>query len=194
MSILRVLGCIQMTIHCSAYIATSLDGFIARKDGNLDWLTDPSKPSEDYGYASYMSSIDVLVMGRNTFEKALTFESWPYAGRQIVILSTTLTVENIPKAITGSVEIHPGPLPELLNYLGSLGARRVYVDGGKVIQSFLAAGLIDEVTITRVPVLIGDGIPLFADPGRSIRLQHLRTKAFDNGLVQSTYRVKRDWP
>lgn len=178
-------------IKSSVFIATSLDGFIARADGDLDWLLGATTSTDDHGYAAYMATIDTLVMGRASFEKVLTFGEWAYAGKRVVILSTTLGVRDIPQTLEGAVELHPGPVPELIDYLRATGSTSLYVDGGKVIQSFLKAGQIDEITITLIPVLIGTGIPLFGDAGGDIQLEHLRTKAFESGFVQSTYLVKR---
>jgi dihydrofolate reductase len=178
-----------MSIKASVYIATSLDGFIARKDGNLDWLLGDSTSAEDYGYAEYMSTVDVLVMGRITYEKVLTFGEWPYTGKRVVVLSRSLSIKDIPKALTANVELHPGPATELVAALEASGAKHIYVDGGKVIQAFLVVGLIQMLTITRIPVLIGSGIPLFGETDRDIKLHHLTTTAFANGYVQSTYQV-----
>lgn len=179
-----------MTINASVYIATSLDGFIARADGDLDWLTGAAASAgEDHGYAAFMASVDVLVMGRNTFEKVLTFGEWPYPGKRVAILSTSLKCGDIPASLGDAVEIHPGPIPELVRHLEATGSTSIYVDGGKVIQGFLREGLIDELTITRIPVLIGSGIPLFGALERDIRLTHVATRSYENGFVQSTYRV-----
>lgn len=178
-----------MSALFSVYIATSLDGFIARSDGDLDWLLSAATSDDDHGYAAYMAGIDTLVMGRNTFEKVLTFGEWPYPDTRVVVLSRTLSVEDIPVALRSGVSLHAGPVEALVQSLVEAGAKGVYVDGGQVIQAFLAAGLLNELTITRIPILIGQGISLFADAGRDIVLEHLRTRAFDSGFVQSTYRI-----
>lgn len=176
-----------MTLKASVYIATSLDGFIARESGELDWLMVATTSSDDHGYAAYMASIDTLVMGRNTFEKVLTFGEWPYPHKRVVVLSSTLQ-----QAHAGPhVEVHPGPLAELIDYLQESGAKSLYLDGGQVVQSFLREGRVDELTITRIPVLLGSGIPLFGTLGKDVLLQHMRTTTFENGFVQSTYRVLR---
>lgn len=176
-------------MKASVFIATSLDGFIAREDGNLDWLLGATNSTDDHGYAEYMATIDVLVMGRNTFEKMLTFDHWPYAGRRVIVLSTSLKKDRIPEALVGKVEIHAGPVPSLVKFLAASGCSSIYVDGGQVVRSFMKERLIDEITITRIPVLIGSGIPLFGSLHQDIKLQHLKTKTFDSGFVQSTYRV-----
>ena len=179
-----------MDIRCSIFIATSLDGFIARSDGAIDWLTDPADvdASEDYGYKAFIDSVDTLVVGRKTYELALTFKEWPYAGKKVVVLSSASP--HVPEHLSGSVEIMSGAPGELVERLAQRGARHCYVDGGKTIQGFLNAGLIQEMTITRIPVLIGAGIRLFGKLDRDVRFQHVETKAYGNGFVQSKYRAK----
>lgn len=178
-----------MDIKCSVFIATSLDGFIARQNGEIDWLTGDGQTDrdEDYGYQEFFDSIDTLVMGRNTYELALTFAEWPYTGKKVVVLSSGSP--KIPEKLSEDVEIMSGPPPKLMQRLLEKGARRVYVDGGKTVQGFLAAGLIHEMTITQIPILIGAGLPLFGPLDHDIKLEHLRTKAYENGFVQSKYRV-----
>jgi dihydrofolate reductase len=178
-----------MTIKASVFIATSLDGFIVREDGNLDWLLGATTSTDDHGYAAYIATVDAIVVGRNTFEKALTFGEWPYTGKRVIVLSTSLTKEDIPVALIQKVELYAGPVSRLVKFLAASGSSNIYVDGGKVVQSFIKEGLINEITITRIPVLIGAGIPLFGSLDRDIRLQHLETKSFDSGFVQSTYRI-----
>lgn len=178
-----------MAVTCSVFIATSLDGFIARKNGDLDWLPgiDGEAGSEDYGFNDFFGRIDTLVMGRKTYEKALTFKEWPYHGKRVIVLSSSF-----PKEMTSLANGAEGtslPPNELIVLLASSGSARVYVDGGRTIQSFLQAGLIHEMTITMIPVLIGEGIPLFGPLAHDIHLRHLSTKAYENGLVQSTYTV-----
>lgn len=180
-----------MNVKFSVFIATSLDGFIARKDGALDWLpgSDGATNDEDYGYAEFFASIDTLVMGRNTHELALTFGAWPYQGKRVIVLSSRYAQELQPLAdgVSGT-----SALPaELAAQLEQLGAKHVYVDGGKTIQSFLRAGLIDEMTITRVPVLLGEGIPLFGALEQDIKLLHQSGRTFATGMVESRYKVLR---
>lgn len=178
-------------IKFSVYIATSLDGFIARPDGGLDWLPQPqaAPDGEDYGYQAFSDSIDTLVMGRATYEKALTFGAWPYEGKRTVVLSSGQPA--IPNHLKPHVET-TGLLPHALaEHLVKTGSRSVYVDGGKTIQSFLRAGLIDEITLTMVPVLIGSGLPLFGPIEADVRLELMSSRSFADGLVQSTYRVRK---
>lgn len=179
-----------MSAKYLAFIASSLHGFIARRNGDLDWLPEPGDSTEDYGYSEFISSIDTLVIGRNTFEKVLTFGDWPYPGKRVVVLSSTLNRDDIPEMIRGEVELYSGSIESLTGFLESSGVNGVYVDGGQAIQSFIKAGKINEITITYIPVLIGSGISLFGDVDHDIKLEHVSTQSFESGLVQSTYRIK----
>ena len=178
----------------SVYIATSLDGFIARENGDLDWLpgangtTDPQMGNEDYGYRDFINSVDAIVMVRKTYEKVLAFGKWPYS-KQVIILSNSLS--KIPASLNGKVRIKSGSVPGIVAELEQEGIRHIYIDGGKTIQAFLNAGLINEITITKIPVLIGTGIPLFGSLDHDINLIHKNTCAFKNGFVQSTYEVNK---
>jgi dihydrofolate reductase len=180
-----------MTLRASVFIATSLDGFIARKDGDIDWLmvANTRVPAgEDCGYQAFFDSVDALVMGRNTYELAASFESWPYADKPVVVLSSRPL--DIPQALQGSVSCMAGKPKELCLSLAERGYRHVYVDGGLTIQGFLAAGLIDTLIITRIPVLLGEGIPLFGPLHDDLTLRHIETRAFDFGFVQSRYQLR----
>jgi dihydrofolate reductase len=170
------------------YIATSLDGLIARPNGDIDWLGDPpSEGGEDYGYKKFMDTVDVLVMGRHTFEKLRSFGKWPYGSKPVVVLSSRSL--SIPEEISDSVESMSCSPAELAARLSKRGAKHLYVDGGKTIQGFLVAGLIQRLIITKIPVLIGGGIPLFGSLQRDIKLRHVRTRDFPGGIVQSEYEV-----
>jgi len=175
-------------VRASVYIATSLDGFIARENGDLDWLVGNSAgDGEDYGYKNFMDTVDVVVMGRNTYEKVMTFGEWPYGAKPVVVLSRRPL--QIPEQIAQSVEAMSCPPAELVRRLSQRGAHHLYVDGGKTIQGFLDAGLIQHIIITRIPVLIGKGIPLFGPLASDIKLRHVETRQFPTGLVQSEYEV-----
>ena len=178
-----------MSIKASVFIATSLDGFIARTNGDLDWLTgaESAATEQDYGYQEFINTVDTIVLGRNTFEVVLTFDTWPYSGKKVVVLSSKPNA--IPPHLTDYVEWLSLQPQHLVERLTAQGATHLYVDGGKTIQGFLNAGLIDELTITRVPTLIGTGVPLFGPLNRDIRLTHIATRQFENGFVQSKYRV-----
>lgn len=176
-----------MSIKVSVYIAASLDGFIARKDGGLDWLPASEEGGEDFGYAKFMSAIDHIVMGRNTFEKALTFGKWPYDKKVIALTSRDLT---LPPQLTGKVEaLHLSPR-ELVHEMGIRGAKEIYLDGGVTIQRFLREGLVDEMTITIIPILIGEGLPLFGALKKDIKLELIQSKSFKNGFAQNKYKIK----
>ncbi|MBL4891714.1 MAG: dihydrofolate reductase [Rhizobiaceae bacterium] len=178
-------------MNCSVFCATSLDGFIAGKNHTLDWLDEANTTvtkGEDCGYQAFMDSIDALVMGRNTFEKVLTFGNWPYANKPVIVLSShTLDIpENIAKTVS-----HSSKTPkELCARLEEEGYKRLYIDGGITIQRFLAAGLIDDLTITLIPMILGGGIPLFGDLENNVQIKHTKTKTFDFGFVQLTYEIK----
>lgn len=176
----------------SVFIATSLDGFIARKDGRIDWLDRANAtvpPGEDCGYKAFFDSIDTLVMGRKTFETALTFEPWPYGDKRVVVLSTQL--KEIAPQLSKTVSVVSSSPTKILETLSREGARHIYLDGGRTIQSFLAENLVDEITITTIPVLLGEGISLFGKVMNDISLTHVKTHAYVNGFVQSTYRVQK---
>jgi dihydrofolate reductase len=172
----------------TVFIATSLDGFIARPNGDIDWLGEPPEEGgEDYGYKKLMDTVDFLVMGRNTFEKVLTFGGWPYGPKPVVVLSSHPL--DIPEGVSTPVEAMSCSPAELVDRLSARGAKHLYIDGGKTIQRFLDAGLIQRLIITRIPVLIGSGIPLFGPLERDIKLRHIETRAFPGGLEQSEYEV-----
>jgi dihydrofolate reductase len=170
-----------MRPRCSVFIATSLDGFIARRDGSVDWLSVVERPGEDYGYAHFFAGVDALVMGRRTYDTARGFPSWPYGGKRCVVLT-----HDPPEARHGE-QFHAGPPLPLLEQLHADGIRHIYVDGGAVIRQFLASDLIDDFTLSIVPVLLGDGIRLFEDGGPGKRLRLEASQAFPSGLVQTRY-------
>lgn len=175
---------------CSVFIATSLDGFISRPDGSIDWLNKANEivsKGEDCGYTQYMINIDALIMGRNTFEQVLTFDEWPYKTTPVIVLSRHLKV--LPKDTPATVSLSSKNPKDLVKQLYTKGLNRLYIDGGLTIQSFLVAGLIDEITITVIPVLLGSGKPLFGLLPEDLQLEHIGTKIYDFGFVQSTYRV-----
>lgn len=177
-------------LKASVFIATSLDGFIARPDGAIDWLpTGADTKFEDYGYADLMKSVDALVMGRKTFETVRGFGGeWPYGAKPVVVLSSKKV--EIPKELAKTVTYMSGNINAIREHLASRDIKHVYVDGGVTIQRFLNAGAIDRLIITRIPVLIGEGIPLFGRLEKGdIQLTHMGTKQYPSGLVQSEYAV-----
>ncbi len=170
------------------YIATSLDGFIAKKDGSLDWLFEiPNPEASDFGFSEFIKTIDAILLGRNTFEKVLTFPEWPYV-KPVFVLSNTL--QSIPNYLKNKVEIIKGNPGPVVKELKLRQFKNLYIDGGKTIQGFLKQGLIDEMTITRIPVLLGEGIPLFAVLTKEQKYEHIKTDIFNNGLIKSHYKRK----
>jgi dihydrofolate reductase len=169
----------------SVFIGTSVDGFIARPNGDLDFL--PPGGGEPHGYDEFMAGIDALVIGRKTFETVLTLAAWPYRHKRVVVLSSRPL--DLSAAHGGVVEQMAGAPAEIVSKLAASGAHHLYVDGGITIQRFLRAGLIHRIIITRVPVLIGDGIPLFGALPRDIRLRHVATQHYPSGLVKTEYHV-----
>lgn len=168
----------------SVFVGISVDGFMARPDGGLDWL--PEGGGEPHGYAEFLETVDALVIGRNTFEIVAAFETWPYGSKPVIVLSgRPLDLSSVP----GTVEQMAGAPAEIVARLAARGYYHLYVDGGITIQDFLRAGLVERLIITRVPVLIGEGIPLFGPLPEDVRLDHVVTRSFAGGLVQSEYRV-----
>lgn len=171
-------------MNCSVFIALSLDGFIARRDGSVDWLALVEAPGEDYGYQRFFDSIDTLVVGRSTYELALGFEPWPYRGKRCVVLSHRETPARYGE------QFFAGEVSVLAARLEAEGAKRVYVDGGAVVRQFLAAGLVNDLTLSVIPILLGDGISLFggSTTARESRLELIGAESFPSGLVQLRYR------
>ena len=171
----------------SVFIGTSVDGFIARRNGALDFL--PEGGGEPHGYHEFFASVDALVIGRKTFETVLAFPEWPYGDKRLIVLSSqTLDLSKVP---AGRVEQMQGSPRDIFSQLERRGIRHIYVDGGVTVQGFLREGLIQRLIITRVPVLIGEGVPLFGALSKDIRLEHVQTQYYGSGLVKTEYRVLR---
>jgi dihydrofolate reductase len=170
----------------SVFVGVSVDGFLARCDGRLDFLD--AGGSEPHGFEEFFATVDALVIGRNTFEVVLAFPEWPYGEKRVVVLSSQrldLT------ALSGKpVEQMAGEPAEIVARLAAGGVRHIYVDGGVTIQRFLRAGLVETLTVTRVPVLIGEGIPLFGSLPHDVLLRHVATRTYAGGLVQSDYEIR----
>mgnify|MGYP001417895628 CR=1 FL=1 len=184
-------------MKCSVYIATSVDGFIAKKDGSVDWLHTAGNPEADMGdqidmgFAKYMSSVDCLIMGRKCMQTIsnmdLNPEQWPYGETRIIVLSKT--VKQAPDNVKDKIEMYSGDLQALVSKLESEGHQHAYIDGGTTIQSFINLQMIDEITITRAPILLGEGIPLFGKTSKDIKLEQTQAIAFTNDFVQVKYTV-----
>jgi dihydrofolate reductase len=174
----------------SVFVGTSLDGFIARRNGTYDFL--PTDGGDSNGYNEFIATVDAIIIGRKTFETVLAFPQWPYGKRRIVVLSSrAIDFSSLRKRLPPGavVEQMSGSPVQIASRLASSGAQHAYVDGGITIQGFLCAGLIQRITITRVPVLIGEGIPLFASLPRDVKLRHIATQTYSSGLVKSEYEV-----
>ncbi|HEY6306732.1 MAG TPA: dihydrofolate reductase family protein [Candidatus Angelobacter sp.] len=169
----------------SVFVGTSVDGFIARPNGDFDFL--PPGGGEPHGYDEFMATVDALVIGRKTFETVVGLATWPYGRKRVVVLSGRPV--DLSAVRGGVVEQMAGPPAEIVSKLAASGAHHLYVDGGITIQGFLRAALIQRIIITRVPVLIGNGIPLFGTLLRDIRLHHVATQHYPSGLVKTEYRV-----
>lgn len=176
-------------MKCSIYIATSLDGFIAKPDGDIEWLDHPDyvlkDKKEDFGFYTFMDSVDALVMGRHTFEKVLSFGGeWPYQKPVVVLTIQQIT---IPEKLTEKVILMSGTPKEIVAKCAEQGFKHLYIDGGKTIQQFLNAELIDVITITKIPVLLGEGIPLFGKTEKDIHMELISCTRYENGFVMVVY-------
>ena len=170
-------------MRASVFIGTSVDGFIARPKGELDWL--PQGDVEEHGYTAFFESVDALVIGRGTFETVLTFGAWPYGKKPVVVLSSRPL--DLSSVKGNNVQQMSGTPGEIVSRLESQGVNHIYVDGGVTIQRFLRAGLIQRLIITRIPVLIGSGVPLIGALAVDIRLEHIETRSYPTGLVRSEH-------
>ncbi|GAA6192790.1 dihydrofolate reductase family protein [Phaeobacter sp. NW0010-22] len=170
-------------------MATSLDGFVARPDHTLDWLDKQPSEGEDHGFDAFQDSVDVIVMGSGSFRTVLGFGEWPYA-KPVVVLSRSMTQNDVPDSIRGKVEIMAHEPAELMANFTERGFERVYVDGGAVIQSFMKAKLIADMKITIVPILIGAGIRIFDNADCDTDLEMVSSEQFPSGLVDLVYKVK----
>jgi dihydrofolate reductase len=183
-------------MKCSVYIATSADGYIATPGGGVDWLhtagnLEADMGSEDMGFQSFIDSVDCMIMGRKCMEiissMNLASEQWVYGDMRIVVLSNT--VKEPPENLRGKVEMYSGDIQDLILQLEGSGFKHAYIDGGSTITSFINRKLIDEMTITKAPVLLGEGIPLFGKINQSVKLENAKATAFPNEFIQVKYSV-----
>ncbi len=170
------------------FMAMSLDGFVARKDNDLSWLMKYDTKGEDQGYDGFVEKIEVMIMGSGTFKKVLGFEAWPYK-KPVMVMSHSMTNDDIPENLRPTVQVTSAAPNVLMEELFAKGLKRVYVDGGLVVQSFLRAGLVEEITLTIIPLLIGDGKRLFGEINEDIDLELLDSKKLNCGFVQNHYKV-----
>lgn len=172
-------------MRASAFMGVSLDGYIARPDGALDWLEANPDSTEDYGYAAFVSTVDAVIAGRKTYEKMAGFPEWPFPALPVYVLSRTMS-----RSISTGARVHvEQDLPALVGRLEREGCQHIYVDGGQTVQEALRCGVLTDITITRLPVLLGAGIPAFADLAADIHLRHVETRAYSSGYVQSHYEI-----
>lgn len=184
-------------MKCSVYIATSADGYIATPEGDVDWLHAAGNPAadmgnnSDMGFNDFMASVDCMIMGRKCMEKISSFnltpEQWPYGDTKIFVLSHSLKVS--PENLRGKVEMYSGDIPALINQLEGKGFEHAYIDGGATITSFINLQLINEMTITKAPVILGEGIPLFGKINNKIKLINSEAIGFPNNFIQVKYGV-----
>lgn len=173
----------QQSLRAVVFLGLSVDGRIARPDGDLEWLTSRGEAAGDAGFTPFVESVDAVMMGRRTYEAIASIQEWPYLGRPIHVISTTLDADADPRII-----VHRSP-EAAIDAAERSGCKCVYVDGGATVRWFLASKLVDELTLSHVPVLIGDGPSLFGPLGGDVDLEHVRTTVLDGGMVQTTYRV-----
>ena len=175
----------------TVYIATSLDGYIAREDGSIDWLMElPNPDKSDYGFSVFLDRIDGIIMGRKSFETVLAFKEWPYV-RPVPVFVLSTTLHELPGKLPVQAEIINGELKTIMEMLKHRRINNLYIDGGKTIQNFLKEDLIDEMVITKAPILLGSGIPLFGANHLELTFEHTGTEIYNNMLVRSRYLRKR---
>ena len=184
-------------MKCSVYIATSADGFIATLDGSVDWLHSAGNPeadmsnNPDMGFNDFIVSIDCMIMGRKCMDAISSFnltpEQWPYGNAKIYVLSNSVTEP--PENLRGKVEMYSGDITKLISQLENNGYKHAYVDGGTTITAFINLQLINEMTITKAPIILGNGIPLFGEINNSIKLANSEAIAFSNDFIQEKYTV-----
>lgn len=170
----------------SIFIAMSIDGYIARKDGDIDWLEYGHQGAEDYGFKEFINSIDVLVLGKNTYEVVSSFDQWPYEGKRVIVLSNTLS------EVRKEAELFRGQINDLTSKLYSEGIQHIWVDGGVTVSKFLEAGLVDNLTISIIAMILGEGIPLFSIMNKEHKCRLLSTQSYPSGLVQLKYEIVHD--
>lgn len=167
----------------SIYIAASIDGYIARKDNSLDWMDRVGGYDEDYGFKKFLESVDSLIIGRKTYEVATTVPD-PYPGKRVVVLSNSLA------SVREGMELYRGDLTQLAAKLHRQGSRHIWVDGGVTISQFLASQMVDTMTLSIIPILLGDGLPLFNVIGREISCRLISSRGYESGLVQLSYEIQ----
>ncbi len=175
----------------SVYIATSLDGYIADKNGGIDWLYSVPNPNKsDLGFNKFNEQIDAMVMGRNTFETVCGFDfDWPY---KIPVFVLSNSLKEVPKDYQDKAYLVKGSMQEVTEQINKKGYSSLYIDGGATVQSFLKEDLIDDLIITTIPVILGEGIPLFTVLNQKLDFELITSEVYINQLVQSHYSRKRE--
>ncbi|MCJ8345756.1 dihydrofolate reductase family protein [bacterium] len=168
------------------FIAASIDGYIADKNGAIDWLHSiPNPEASDMGFLDHFERIDALLMGRKTLEVVCSLDvEWPYS-KPVFVLSHSMT--SIPQAYQDKVFLVKGPLKDILKDLKNKGYKNLYIDGGVTIQNFLKEDLIDEMVITTIPILLGGGSPLFGDLTEALNFKHIKAKRYADAIVQNYF-------
>ena len=178
-------------MKCSVFLATSIDGYIASEDGSIDWLDQANAnvpASEDCGFSNFLDTVDYLIMGRKTFEQVIGFGEWPYGEINVIVMTSQPNI--IPVKISKTVSQSNEDIQSLYDRIKHTGAQRLYIDGGATVNSFLKAGLVDDITLTQVPVLIGKGISLFAEG--VLKLKLIASRSWNFGFVQNEFLVVKD--
>lgn len=172
------------------FIGRSLDGFIAGKNGELDWLESiPNPDNISMGFSDLMKEIDAIVMGRTTYETVIGFGiDWPY-DKPVFVLSNT--IKEIQENLRTKVTLIKGELSEVLAKIHSKGLKKLYIDGGRTIQNFLKEDLVDELIISTIPILLGGGFHLFGELEKPLEFDHVKSKVYLNQIVQDKYKRRR---
>jgi len=172
------------------FIARSLDGYIADRNGGLDWLYSVPNPDHlDLGYEKFIQDVDAIVMGRTTFDVVCSFDmAWPY---KIPVFVLSSSLKSLPEEFKDKAEIVKGSLSEILELIHKKGFTRLYIDGGTTVQSFLKEDLIDELIITTIPILLGGGTPLFGELPKEMEFEHVESVLYLDAFVQDSYRRNR---
>jgi dihydrofolate reductase len=168
-----------------AYFAMSLDGYIATPDHGLEWLDCVKQGAEDYGYSKFMDSVDVLLLGRKTYDVVRGFGEWPYASKDVFVF-THRSIQPIQNEVAVSGDLYP-----FLKHLKNQGKNRVYVDGGQLIRTALKEGVLNRIIVSVVPVLLGSGISPFRELNASASLKCVAAEKYSSGLVQLNYEVNQ---
>ena len=168
------------------YIATSLDGYIATKNENLDFLSLVEQEGEDYGYADFIKTVDTVIVGRKTYDKVLSMGfDFPHADKKSYIITRT------PKPPIGNIQFYTENLEALILKLKEKDGQNIFVDGGaEIVNLMMKDNLIDVFCVSIIPVLLGDGIRLFQDNRPELQLKFVRSETFKSGLVQIWYQKR----